>query len=130
MAMRPQAGRMERAEALADIWSRVSRQHMSAAAGCSCGFGGFVVSAADFELDIVEFVIAEAETAGLAGVGPFITAVSGRGPDRYSLAALLAALKRDPASADAADLDFILDRLSTTLSSIDRNHSRNRFVCD
>lgn len=130
MAMRPQAGRMERAEALADIWSRVSRQHMSAAAGCSCGFGGFVVSAADFELDIVEFVIAEAETAGLAGVGPFITAVAGRGPDRYSLAALLATLKRDPASADAADLDFILDRLSTTLSSIDRNHSRNRFVCD
>jgi hypothetical protein len=131
MAMRPEPGRAERAEALADIWSRVSRQHMSAAAGCSCGFGGFVVSAADFELDIVEFVIAEAETAGHPAVAPFIAAVAGRGPDRYNLAALLAALKREPpAGAEAKDLDFVLERLSTTLSSMDRNHARNRFVCD
>ena len=131
MARSPAADRNRRADELGEIWSRVSRQHLTAGAGCSCGFGGLMFQAADFELDIVEFVITEAQQAHNDRVEAFINSVSRRGPDRYSLPALLSALARGTSDiATGEDLDFALDRLTTTLSSMDRSHARGRFACD
>lgn len=116
---------------LASLWSRISRQHLTAGQGCACGFGGMMLQAADFELDIVEFVINDARKAGLSGVEIFIDKVARRGPDKYSLPALLDAIAADSPLQPAGDaLDFALGRLRTTLTSIENAHNNARFVCD
>jgi hypothetical protein len=87
--------------------------------------------ASDFELDIVEFVIAGAEQAHLPGAVVFVDAVSRRGPDRYSLPALLKALAEgDHRAATPAEIDCVIERLNVTLSNIDRAHAKGRFACD
>jgi hypothetical protein len=131
MALEP-TDRTSQAKELAEMWGRVSRQHLTAGAGCSCGIGGLFLQASDFELDIVEFVINDARKEGRADLETFIDAVAGRGTDRYSLAALFDAIGRaDHATTPSADaLQFALDRLRKTLSQMDSAHSRNRFVCD
>jgi hypothetical protein len=116
---------------LASLWSRISRQHLSAGQGCSCGFGGMMLQASDFELDIVEFVINDARKAGLSGVEVFIDSVAKRGADQYSLPALLDAIAKDsPLQPGGEEVDFALGRLRTTLTSIEDAHNSARFVCD
>jgi hypothetical protein len=114
------------------MWTRVSRQHLTAGAGCSCGIGGLMIQASDFELDIVEFLINDARKEGLAGLQAFIEAVAARGPDRYSLTDLLKALGTTdhPAAPTTADVQFALGRLRKTLSSMESAHSGSRFACD
>jgi hypothetical protein len=131
MALEP-TNRSHQARELAEMWGRVSRQHLTAGAGCSCGIGGLFLQASDFELDIVEFVINDARKEGRPELETFIDAVAGRGPDRYSLAALFDAISRadHAATPTTDDLQFALDRLRKTLSLMDQSHSRNRFVCD
>ncbi|HEY8580840.1 MAG TPA: hypothetical protein VIL72_13205 [Beijerinckiaceae bacterium] len=122
-----------RARALGDTWRRISRRHLSSGQGCACGFGGgLMLQGADFELDIVEFVIDDARKAGLKEVEPFIDAVSKRGPDRYSLPDLIEALGRDDAERPlpAAARAFALDRLARVLGSMDAAHAGGRFACD
>lgn len=116
---------------LSEIWGRISRQHLSGGQGCGCSFGGLMFQASDFELDIVEFVIGDALKAGLPGVETYIDAIAKRGPDRYSLPALLKALEEgDYRSAAEAEVDFAIERLNTTLSNIEKAHSKGRFACD
>lgn len=123
--------RRPKALELTDVWSRLSRQHLSGGQGCGCSFGGLMFQASDFELDIVEFVVGGADTSGLPGVGAYIDDVAKRGPDRYSLPALLKALAEgDYRGAGEAEIDFTLDRLGSTLSNIEKAHSRGRFACD
>lgn len=123
--------RRKEARDLASLWSRISRQHLTAGQGCACGFGGLTLAASDFELDIVEFVISDARKAGLPGVETFIDKVAKRGPDKYSLPALLESIaKDDPLQPDGGEIDFTLGRLRTTLGSIADAHNSARFVCD
>jgi hypothetical protein len=123
--------RRRRASDLTQIWARLSSQHLSGGQGCGCSFGGLMFQASDFELDIVEFVIGDALKAGLPGVEVYIDAIAKRGPDRYSLRALLKALEEgDVGSATEAEIDFVIERLNTTLSNIEQAHSKGRFVCD
>ena len=131
MALEPN-DRNSQARELAEMWNRVSRQHVAASAGCSCGIGGLFLQASDFELDIVAFLIHDARKEGRGSLEAFVDAVAGRGPDRYSLAALFDALAcaDHPATPSADNLQFALDRLRRTLSSMETAHSRNRFVCD
>lgn len=119
-----------RASELTEIWNRISRQHMSAGSGCGCGFGGLILQAADFELDIVEFVIDDAKSEGRPALPAFIDAVCKRGPDRYSILALLNGLDAGDDRISEADRSFALERLATTLSSIDAAHGKGRFACD
>lgn len=119
-----------KASELMEIWNRISRQHMSAGSGCGCGFGGLILQAADFELDIVEFVIDDAKNDGRHDVPPFIDAVSKRGPDRYSIVALLTALDAGDGRISDGDQAFALARLATSLTSIDSAHGKGRFACD
>lgn len=86
--------------------------------------------ASDFELDIVEFVIGDARKAARSAVEAYIDRVAKRGPDRYSLPALLEAVATGSQDAAPDDLDFILMRLRTTLASIEAAHNSARFVCD
>ncbi len=121
------------ASALGEIWRRVSRQHLSSGQACACGFGGgLMLQGAAFELDIVEFLIDDARKAGHGGVEAFIDAVAKRGPGQYSLVALLNALGRiDPAKVlSDGERAFAIDRLRTTLGSMDSAHAGGRFACD
>lgn len=123
--------RQLRVRELSETWSRVSRQHLSAGQGCGCGFGGLILQASDFELDIVEFLLHDAAKAGAVRVMPFVNAAAQRGPDRYSLSALLLAIEttEDAELIGSGELDFALDRLDTTLSSIEAAHRKSRFSC-
>lgn len=123
--------RRRRASNLVETWGRLSRQHLSGGQGCGCSFGGLMFQASDFELDIVEFVIGDAGQAGLPGVEAYVDAVSKRGPDRYSLPALLKALE-DGERRDASEavIDFVVERLTTTLTNIEQAHAKGRFACD
>ena len=118
------------ARELAALWQRIGSQHIGAQGCAACGFGGMMLQASDFDLDIVEFVIGDASKAKRPEVEAFIDRVAKRGPDRYSLPALLDAIatQRDGAASD--DLDFVLARLRTTLTSIEAAHNSARFVCD
>lgn len=121
------------AQAVEEMWRRISRQHLSSGQGCACGFGGgLMLQGADFELDVVEFLIDDARKADKGGVETFIDAVAKRGPDRYSLVALLQALGGvEPAKVLSDDeRAFALDRLRTTLGGMDTAHTGRRFACD
>ena len=131
------AGQGQRADAardLAALWQRIGSQHIGAQGCAACGFGGMMFQASDFELDIVEFVIGDARKAKRPDVETYIDRVAKRGPDRYSLPALLEAIATecDGAARDDPDSirDFILARLRTTLTSIEAAHNSARFVCD
>jgi hypothetical protein len=132
MSMLDPTERRRQAQDLAAMWSRISRQHLSASQGCACGFGGVVLQASDFEIDIVEFLINDARKAGVSGVEPFVESVARRPGDRYSLTALFAGIADadSRASAEEVALMFALSRLRTSLSSIEAAHSRSRFSCD
>lgn len=123
--------RRRKAADLIEMWGRLSSQHLAGGQGCGCSFGGLMFMASDFELDIVEFVIGEAGKAGLPEVEPIIDAIAKRGPDRYSLPALLKALEQGeiPPGAER-EADFIVERLDTTLSNMEQAHSKGRFACD
>ena len=123
--------RAGRARVLAEQWRRVGRQHLSAGQGCGCGFGGLILQAADFELDIVEFLLRDAARAGATRLADFVVAAAARGPDRASLSALLTAIETAPDDelAGSGGLDFALDRLAATLGSIEASHRGGRFVC-
>ncbi|MCA0338752.1 MAG: hypothetical protein LCH61_08935 [Proteobacteria bacterium] len=126
----PESKPISRARQLTDMWNRISRQHMSAGSGCGCGFGGLILQAADFELDIVEFVIDDAKKEGRVALLPFIHAVCNRGPDRYSILALLQGLDADDDRISDDDRSFALERLANTLGSIDSAHGQRGFACD
>lgn len=126
-------GRRREANEIGDIWRRISRQHLSSGQGCACGFGGgLMLQGADFELDIVEFVIDGAKQAGHADVEAFIAATAKRGDDRYSLTALIEALGRSGLAEDisASGRSFAFESLRKTLGSMEAAHSRGRFACD
>lgn len=123
--------RRRQAADLRAIWGRISSQHLSGGQGCGCSFGGLMLQASDFELDIVEFAITEARKAGQPGVETYVDAIAKRGPDRYSLPALLKALEEgDYRAASEDEIAVTLDSLQTTLSAIEKAHSRSRFACD
>ena len=126
-------GRRLMARELGEMWSRVSRQHLSSGQGCACGFGGgLMLQGSAFELDIVEFLIDEARQAGHADLVSFIDVVAKRGADSYNLPALLDALGNadHPAAPETTQVIFGLERLRATLSSMDEVHARGRFACD
>jgi len=123
--------RRKLARDLVEIWGRVASQHMTGGQGCSCSFGGLSFQASDFELDIVEFVIGEAHKASLPKAEIYIDAIAKRGPDRYSLPALLKALETgEYREASDAEIDVVLASLNITLSAIEKAHSIGRFACD
>jgi hypothetical protein len=76
MSMSAEQRHME-AQRLAGLWSRISRQHLSSGQGCACGFGGgLILQGASFELDIIEFVLGEAQKHRHTEVASYVDRVS------------------------------------------------------
>ena len=124
--------RREAAREIGDMWRRISRRHLTSGQGCACGFGGgLMLQGADFELDIVEFLIEDARKAGRPKIEPFIDRVAKRGPDTYSLSALIEAAGGERLDGlDEDEATFVIVALRKTLGSMDSAHSAGRFACD
>lgn len=107
---------------LLDTWERVSRQHVSLATGCGCGIGGVTLQLQDFEQDIADYVLGQAERSRRQDVIDFLHA-HGQAEGRWSIGLLLAALAGPPATGDGDDVaEFILTRLGKTLRSFAKLH--------
>ncbi|SRR5258706_11199112 len=123
----PEPGDDPRAEArqLLDMWENLSRQHVSMGAGCACGAGGVTVQLQDFEQDIVDYLLGQAERANQADVTAFITANAlDSESGQRSIGCLLMALSSEEPVRDVAPeiADFLLKRLGNTLRSFARLH--------
>lgn len=109
-----------RATRLAQLWSRLSAQHVSLAAGCGCGVGGVSVSLADFERDIADYLWAESQRLGEAQVEAFVLS---RGPVEDQENPVRDLLDRlEAGDADPGVADWLLTRLSRTLDSFAKLH--------
>jgi len=109
-----------RAERLANLWSRLSAQHVTLGAGCGCMTGGVSVSLEDFELDIVDYLWADSERLGETAVVDFLLAPGPIDQQVKPVATLLARLEDD--EAEAAVADWLLTRLARTLDSFAKLH--------
>jgi hypothetical protein len=92
-----------RAERLANLWSRLSAQHVTLGAGCGCMVGGVSVSLEDFAV-VVAFLLQP---------GPI-------DQQKKPVATLLARL--EDGEADEAVADWLLSRLARTLDSFAKLH--------
>jgi hypothetical protein len=109
-----------RAERPARLWSRLSAQHVSLATGCGCGIGGVDVRLEDFERDIADYLLAEAERLGVADVVAFLPSAEAIATDAHPVRDLLARLEAGEAPEAAAD--WLLPRLTRTLESFANLH--------
>ncbi len=109
-----------RAERLANLWSRLSAQHVTLGAGCGCMTGGVSVSLEDFELDIADYLWAESERLGEAAVVAFLLQPGPVDQQVKPVATLLARLEEG--EADETVADWLLSRLARTLDSFAKLH--------
>lgn len=109
-----------RAERLANLWSRLSAQHVTLGAGCGCMTGGVSVSLEDFELDIADYLWAESERLGEAAVVAFLLQPGAIDQQQKPVATLLARL--EDGEAEEAVADWLLSRLARTLDSFAKLH--------
>lgn len=109
-----------RAERLANLWSRLSAQHVTLGAGCGCMTGGVSVSLEDFELDIADYLWAESERLGQAEVVAWLLQP---GPIDQQVKPVMGLLTRlEEGEADEAVADWLLTRLARTLDSFAKLH--------
>jgi hypothetical protein len=106
------------ARELLDIWDRLARQHVALAGSCACSVGGVTLQLQDFEQDIADYLLGQAERNGRADVVVLLRE-RGRADDKWSIGALLAALAGAP-GADAGA--FLVTRLGKTLRSFAKLH--------
>lgn len=109
-----------RAERLANLWSRLSAQHVTLGAGCGCMVGGVSVSLEDFELDIADYLWAEGERLGETVVVAFLLQPGPIDQQQKPVMNLLTRLEEG--EADEAVADWLLSRLARTLDSFARLH--------
>ncbi len=109
-----------RAERLANLWSRLSAQHVTLGAGCGCMVGGVSVSLEDFELDIADYLWAEGERLGQGDVVAFLLQPGAIDQQVKPVATLLARLEEGEAHEAVAD--WLLSRLARTLDSFAKLH--------
>ena len=109
-----------RAERLANLWSRLSAQHVTLGAGCGCMTGGVSVSLEDFELDIADYLWAESERLGEAAVVAFLLQPGAIDQQTKPVMHLLTRL--EDGEADEAVADWLLSRLARTLDSFAKLH--------
>jgi hypothetical protein len=109
-----------RAERLANLWSRLSAQHVTLGAGCGCMTGGVSVSLEDFELDIADYLWAESERLGQNEVVAWLLQP---GPIDQQVKPVMTLLTRlEEGEADEAVADWLLTRLARTLDSFAKLH--------
>lgn len=111
------------AKELLEIWDRLARQHVALAGSCACSVGGVTLQLQDFEQDIVDYLLGQAERNDRADVAALLR-LRGRDADaRWSIGALLGALAElETASGDDEAAAFIVARLGKTLRSFAKLH--------
>ena len=120
-----------RAEArhLLSLWETLSRQHISMAAGCACGAGGVTLLLEDFEQDIADYLLGEAERNKRVEVIAFLRAQAFMEDTQlWSLSSLLTALidEDDKVMPSPEVRTGLLKRLGRTLSSFAKLHGSGR----
>ena len=110
---------------LLDIWQRVSSRHVSLGTSCACGSGGVILQLQDFEQDIVDFVLGQAERNHRSDVIAYLKdnafdVQSGLGSVELLLANLGTADDQTVAESDIPT--FVLEKLGKTLRSFARLH--------
>lgn len=106
------------AEYLSGLWHRLSAQHI--ALGCSCSMSGISVTLEDFEQDIADYLWAESERLGQAGVVAFLLAP---GPVAQQDRAIRQILRRiESGQADEVTADWLLTRMTKTIESYAKLH--------
>lgn len=118
--MEPATVSDDRAARLAELWSRLSLQHVTLGAGCGCGAGGVSVSLADFERDIADYLQFEAERLGETRVSEFLALAGPLEAQPAPVRDLLERLARDDRCEAAAQ--WLLPRLTRTIESFARLH--------
>lgn len=110
---------------LLSLWETLSRQHISMAAGCACGAGGVTLLLEDFEQDIADYLLGEAERNKRVEVIAFLRAQAFiEDTQLWSLSLLLTALiDEDDKVRPSIDVrSGLLKRLGRTLSSFAKLH--------
>ena len=110
---------------LLDVWQRVSSSHVSLGTSCACGIGGVTLQLRDFEQDIVDFLLGQAERSKRADVIAFLRdnafdTQSGQGNVGLLLTRLGDADAEGGAQPDIST--FVIERLGKTLRSFARLH--------
>ena len=93
-------------------WTSLAQGHVLVGGNCSCGFGGGSLQIADFEQQILDYLVARARTQEVRdGV------ISGG-----SIGLLLRAIASQPADTGSGAWLSLLDDLERTLESFDEQH--------
>lgn len=107
------------ARELLDIWDRLARQHVALAGSCACSVGGVTLQLQDFEQDIVDYLLGQAERNARADVVALLRERGGAEDGKWSIGALLASLAGAPGNDAGA---FLVARLGKTLRSFAKLH--------
>lgn len=116
---------MSSAEAaeLRDIWDRLARQHVALAGSCACSVGGVTLQLQDFEQDIVDYLLGQAERHRRDDVAALLREHGRDADGSWRIGLLLAALAAPPVDEAAGDAPaFVLARLGKTLRSFAKLH--------
>ena len=110
----------DRAQAahLADLWHRMSTQHI--ALGCSCTMSGISVTLEDFERDIADYLWAESERLGEHAVVAFLLAPGPIHAQDQAIREILQRLQQGHASPAVAQ--WLLPRMTRTIESYAKLH--------
>lgn len=115
------------ARRLLTLWETLARQHVALGTSCACGAGGVSVRLEDFEQDIADYLLGEAERNKRAETITFLKAYSFDAASQlWSLSRLLVALidedgrTQPPAEVSAG----LLQRMGRTLGSFAKLHGQ------
>lgn len=113
------------AQRLLGLWETLARQHVSMGMSCACGAGGVTLLLEDFEQDIADYLLGEAERNKRVEVIAFLQAHAFiEETQLWSLSRLLKALVDEDGSIQPAGevRAGLLLRLGRTLSSFAKLH--------
>lgn len=103
---------------LADLWHRLSAQHI--ALGCSCTMSGISVTLEDFERDIADYLWAESERLGEQAVTAFLLAPGPMAEQDKAIRGILARLEEGHCEDSVAQ--WLLSRMTKTIESYAKLH--------
>jgi hypothetical protein len=128
----PGPAQKRESERLLAIWKNASRRHVSLGSACGCGIGGVTLAVQDYEQDIVDYLLAQAEKHTRDDVVDFLDHYGRRRySDAWDLTELLGNLARQtiPQAEKSSEPiaqepipEFLLQRLARTLSSFIQQH--------
>src|SRR5690606_22816366 len=110
----------EQARQLTELWNRMAAQHVTMGAGCGCGMMGVSVTLEDFERDIADYLLAEAERLDEPEAAALILSAGPIDDQPQAVRHLLGSIEAGRALSEAAA--WLLTRLSKTIESFARLH--------